>query len=182
MAIGASNKFAVEANRGPDASSVLDPNSAFAPSSMTYHGIAIEIPGGNGQAGVRVGRITSFTTQQLERTFTHIRELNPATSGQPVDGVPGNADGFELAFARAEVWSEEVEQAFGVSADPLLLLTNQNKPFILDEVYFKGSELYKRYRYLGCWFTSKNTDAFDSGGDQVVRISGVIKFVNKIRA
>lgn len=169
--IPAKNSFMVEANRP---SVPIDFTANFAPTTQTYHGFSIQV--GN----VTIGRITEWTPQQMDREFNHIFELNAKTWGQPVDGVPGRATSFTVAFTRAEVWGEEIEKAFGED-DPYTLLINQNRPFTIDEVYTKGLQLYRRYRYLGCWFTSKNYDAFTSEGDGIIRISGDMMFVNKIR-
>ncbi len=170
-AIPATNRFSVEANRP---ATPIDFTQPFAPTTQTYHGFSIQV------GGISIGRITEWQPQQLDRDFTHISELNARTWGQPVDGVPGGAKNFTLSFARAEVWGEECEKAFG-EVDVYTLLTNQNTPFAIDEVYTKGLQLYRQYRYLGCWWTSKNVDQFTADGDGVIRISGEMSFVNKVR-
>jgi hypothetical protein len=169
--IPASNKFNVEANRPAVPINFAAP---YAPTSMTYHGFSIQV------SGVTIGRITEWQPQQLDRDFTHVSELNAKTWGQPVDGVPGGAKNFTLSFARAEVWGEEAEKAFGETT-VYTLLTNQNTPFSVDEVFTKGLQAYRRFRYLGCWWTSKNMDQFTADGDGIVRISGEVAFINKIR-
>ena len=171
MAIPATNSFNVEASRP---SVPVDFDAPYAPTTMTYHGFSIQVE------NATIGRITEWTPQQLDREVVHISELNAKTWGQPVDIVPGRATNFTLSFGRAEVWGEEIEKAFG-EADPYTLLTNQNAPFAIDEVYLRGNQLYRQFRYLGCWFTNKSADAFSAEGDGVVRVSGEIAFVNKIR-
>ncbi len=172
MAIPASNRVAVEATRP---TIPVDFDAPFAPSTKTYHGFSIQVN------GTSIGRITEWTPVAMDREFTHIGELNARTWGQPVDGVPGRATQFELSFARAEVWGEEIEVALGVASSPYTLLVDQNAPFSIDEVFFRGNTLYEQYRYLGCWFTNRSTDAFSSEGDAVVRISGTLAFVNRIK-
>jgi len=169
--IQATNRFNIEANREPIA---IDFNAPFAPTTQTYHGFSIQV------GGVTIGRITEWTPQQLDREFNHVFELNAKTWGQPVDGVPGRATNFQLSFARAEVWGEEIEKAFG-ETDVYTLLINQTQPFTIDEVYARGLQIYRRYRYLGCWFTSKNVSAFASDGDGIIKIDGEMMFINKIR-
>jgi hypothetical protein len=171
MAIAATNRFNIEANRPAQQ---IDFDAPYAPTSATYHGFSIQVD------GVTIGRFTEWTPQALDRDVTHIYELNAKTWGQPVDAVPGKANTFTVAFGRAEVWGEELEVAFGES-DPYTLLTNQNTPFAVDEVYLRGLQLNRQYRYLGCWFSSKTTDAFTADGDGIIRISGEITFVNRIR-
>ena len=170
-AIPASNRFHIEANR-PGVP--IDFAAPYAPTTQTYHGFSIQV------GGVTIGRLTEWTPQVLDRDVTLLYELNAKTWGQPVDAVPGKATTFTVGFGRAEVWGEEIEKAFG-EADVYTLLVNQNTPFAIDEVYLKGLQLYRQYRYLGCWFNSKTWDAFTSDGEGVIRISGELTFVNKVR-
>jgi hypothetical protein len=169
--IQATNKFAVEANRPVE---FISTDAPFAPTIQTYSGFSLQID------GITIGRLTEWTPHQMDRTVNVVKELNAKTFGQPVDAVPAGAENFTLSFARAEVWGEEVEKAFGED-DIYLLLTNQTRPFSIDEVYLKGRQLYRRYRYLGCWFTSKNVEQFSASGDNQIKISGELIFVNKIR-
>lgn len=169
--IPATNRFNIEAGRP---AVPVDFDAPYAPTTQTYHGFSIQV------GGVTLGRFTEWTPQALDREAAHIFELNARTWGQPVDIVPGRATTFTLGFARAEVWGEEVEKVIGED-DVYTLLTNQNTPFAIDEVFLKGLQLYRQYRHLGCWFTSKTWDAFAADGEGTIRISGEIMFVNKVR-
>lgn len=166
--IAAKNQF------GVDRSLPIDYSNKYAPTTQSYHGFSISVN------GVTIGRFTEWTPQALDRDVTLLYELNAKTWGQPVDAVPGKANTFTVGFGRAEVWGEEIEKAFG-EADVYTLLVNQNAPFAIDEVYYKGFELYRQYRYLGCWFNSKSFDAFTADGEGIIRISGEFTFVNKIK-
>ena len=170
--IPATNRF----NVGPATRPAVpvDFDADYAPTTQTYHGFSIQV------GGVTIGRITEWTPQALDRDATLIYELNAQTWGQPVDIVPGKANTFTVSFSRAEVWGEEIEKAFGED-DVYTLLTSQNTPFAVDEVFLKGLQLYRQYRYLGCWFTSKSWDAFGADGEGTIKISGEIMFVNKVR-
>lgn len=172
MPIAARNSFAIESQR----TIPIDYSAPYAPTTQSYHGFSIQVE------GVTIGRITEWTPIQMSRPATLVRELNADTYGQPVDIVPGVEENFTLAFARAEVWEAEVEIAFGLTANPYSLLVNQNRPFVIDEVYKKGTSIYRQFRYLGCWFTSKNTAQFTAeGGDSIVKVDGEIMFVNRQR-
>ena len=170
MPIAASNKYQVEAYRQQVP---IDFDAPYAPTTMTYHGFSIQI------GGTTIGRIRDWTPQALDRDAVHVYELNAATFGQPVDLVPGVAKAFEISFARAEVWGEEVERAFG-ETDVYTLLTNQNRPFQIDEVYKRGKQIYRIWRYLGCWFTSKSFGQYTADGDTIITCDGTLMFVNKI--
>lgn len=153
--------------------------NGYAPLTQTYHGFSIEVQ------GITIGRITEWTPMQMSRPATLVRELNARTYGQPVDIVPGVEENFTLAFARAEVWGEDIEAAFGLTdpGDAFELLINQRRPFEISEVYkrYQG-EILREYKYVGCWFTSKNTAQFTAdGGDSIIKVDGEIMFVNRIK-
>jgi hypothetical protein len=165
----AQNPYGVENRVTP-----VDYTADGAPRTMGYHGFKIQID------GVTIGRITEWTPIQMSRPGTHIRELNGDTYGQPVDFVPGVEENFTLAFGRAEVWLEEIEIAFGLTNNPYALLINQNRPFVIDELFTQNGLITRHYKYVGCWFTSKNTSQFTAeGGDSIVKIDGEISFVNR---
>lgn len=169
--IPASNRFHIEANRP---AVPVDFDAPYAPTTQTYHGFSLQI------GGVTIGRITEWTPPQLDREVLPVYELNAKTFGQPVDLVPGVAKNFTLGFTRAEVWGEELEKAFG-EADVYSLLTNQTRPFQIDEVFTRGLQLYRQFRYLGCWFTQKNVEAFQADGDAIIKVQGEMMYVNRVR-
>lgn len=171
MAIPATNRFNIEASRP---SVPVNFDAPYAPTAQTYHGFAVQVD------GVTIGRITDWTPVSLDRDITPVYELNPKTWGQPVDQVPGKATTFQVAFSRVEVWGEEIEKAFGAQ-DVYSLLLDQNAPFTIDEFYSRGNVPYRLFRYLGCWFSSKSVDGFSSEGDAIIKISGDITFVNRVR-
>lgn len=170
MVIAASNKFNIEATRG---ASAIDVDAPFAPTTQTLHGYGIQV------GGVYIGRLRSISPPDLDREFTHQYELHPKTFAQPVDGVPGRATNFELGYARAEVWNEEIERAFGESFSYNLLI-DQRAPFTIDEVFMRGPSVYRVNRYAGCWFRSKSYGTFEAEGNGVIEVTGNIAFVNKI--
>jgi hypothetical protein len=152
----------------------LDFTHPQAPSTKTWHGITIVV------AGNVVGRITSWNPSALQRDVAHVYELNVATYGHPVDVVPGKATGFTIAAQRIEVWTKELELALGfpaVFAD----LTDQNRPFEITEMWFRGNTPYRIWVYTGCWFSERNEDAFTADGDTIVRTNPTIYYVNRIK-
>jgi len=154
-------------------SSALDVTAPDAPNTQTYHGFSIQI------GGKTIGRITEWTPVQLDREINHIFELNADTWGQPVDIIPGRATNFDLAFARAEVWGQDAEVAFGLADDVFSLLIDQRAPFQIREVYKYGSTIVRQVNYRGCWFKEKNVTQFTGEGDGIIKIDGTIAFVNR---
>jgi hypothetical protein len=141
---------------------------------MTYHGISIVVEGNV------VGRITSFARTPYTRAGTHLYELNHATFGKPVDYVPGQATGFTITATRVEVWRQELEVALGFGSvwnD----LTDQTRPFRVQEFLYRGTIPYRVWTYLGCWFQDRNEDAFTPEGDAIIRANATIAYVSRIR-
>jgi hypothetical protein len=160
-----SNVFGVQAD-------TLDYTDQYSPTTQSMHGGLIKV------AGRIVGRLNSWNVNIYSRAGSHIREINKNTYGNPVDYVPQGNEGYTLSSSRAEVWSEEVEIAVGFK-DYFPTLTRQRRPFVADELLYKGDSLYRWNRYLGCWFTSKNFDQWSSEGAAEIRTSPEIAFVAK---
>ena len=153
------------------------------PLTKTYHGLTII-----GENGLIVGRIQSYTPTFASRAVESVYELNGLTWGRPIDNVPGIESGRSLTLSRVEVWNEEMEIVLSNQADVLRTggvewpdLAEQTRPFVLQEVLFKGNTRYRTWEYLGCWFTSKTVGAYgaqtspqvvaDAGANYVVRVS-----------
>jgi hypothetical protein len=150
----------------------LDFTKKHAPTSQTYHGITIKV---NGKV---VGRISNWTVNVYQRTVTHVRELNAKTFGRPIDIVPSINDGYTITANRTEVWGEELEKAVGYSQafDDLI---NQTYPFSIQELWFKGVQIYRITDYHGCWFTNTDLESWDVTGDAIVKRSCAIMFCSK---
>jgi hypothetical protein len=152
----------------------IDYGDEFAPTTKTAHGLSIVC---NNQT---VGRINSWSPTSYSRTGVFIREINKDTWGLPIDYVPGMQNDTTIAMARAEVWSEEIEVAFGEDAE-YANLCDQTKPFKLYEYLYRGATLYRVWVYLGVWFQEKNVDAITPDGDGVYRVSPTVAYVSKKR-
>ncbi len=151
---------------------------AFTDTEMTtkvYHGVSIVA--GTAGAGI-VGRIQSWQPTAYNRDGVHLYELANISFGRPVEYVPGKSTGYTIAVTRAEVWSSEMELAFGFATvfDDLI---DQTKPFTVREFWLKGSASYHTITYNGCWFTEKNIDALTVDGDGVTKISANLAYVSR---
>lgn len=156
-------------------STSLDYTDPGAPTTMSYHGAAIVV-GGN-----IVGRIQSWQPDgAYNRDGELIYELSNVTIGKPVDFVPGKVTGFTIAYTRTEVWGQELEKTLGY-ANVFADLTDQNRPFITQEYLYQGSTPYRVWQYSGCWFKSKNPEAWAADGNYIYRVSGQIQYVSRIQ-
>jgi len=164
----ATNAFGVQ-------SATLDFTDPGAPTTMTYHGAALVV------AGNIVGRINSWQPEgAYNRDGEHVYELSKVTIGKPVDYVPGKATGFTVSFARTEVWNEELELTLGYSS-VFSDLTDQTRPFVIQEFLYKGTDPYRVYQYSGCWLKTKNPDAWTADGNYIHKITGQLAYVSRIR-
>lgn len=152
------------------------------PLTKTYHGLTII-----GENGLIVGRIQSYNPTFAQRAVTELYELNGLTWGRPVDNVPGVESGRSLSCTRVEVWNEEMEVVLGPQADVLRNggaewadLAEQTRPFVLQEVLFKGNTRYRTWEYLGCWFTSKTIGDYSANGNPQVSSTAQAKYVVRV--
>jgi len=143
--------------------------------SISYHGASIVVQGN------LIGRIQSWQPDgAYNRDGEHVYELNKNTTGRPIDYVPGKATGFTVSFARVEAWGQEFERALGfdnVFSD----LTDQTRPFVVQEFLYQGTQPYRVFQYSGCWLKSKNPEAWTSDGNYIHKISGQLAYVSRIR-
>lgn len=137
----------------------LDFSVPDAPTTKTYHGASIVVDGNI------VGRITSWNPSgAYTKEVSHVYELSHVTWGRPVDIVPGRSTGYEVAFTRVEVWFQEIELALGYP-DVWNDLSDQDRPFTTFEYLFRGTTLYRVWRYAGCWLTARNESEQSAEGD-----------------
>jgi hypothetical protein len=142
--------------------------------SMSYHGAAIVVQGNV------VGRMQSWQPDgAYNRDGELVYELNKYTTGRPIDYVPGKATGFTVSFARIEAWDQEFEIALGYSG-VFQDLTDQTRPFVVQEFLYQGNTPYRVYQYSGCWLKSKNPEAWTSDGNYIHKISGQLAYVSRI--
>lgn len=156
----------------------LDYNAPFAPSAKTYHGLTIQV-------GSRVvGRVRTWRPTAYTREGGHVYELDAQSFGRPVDYVPGVSTGFEIAFARVELWGDEIEIALGLTSgigDVFRDLSDQTRPFQIDEYLFKGPALYRHWMYEGCWFKDRNESEATANGDGIYEVSATVAYIKRTK-
>ncbi len=139
--------------------------------TRTSHSMAIRAN------GVTVGLIQTWN-YDLTRDVTPVYELNPLTSGVPVDNVPGNEKGLTITISRVDLYSKKLEQAFGTP--DLEMLTDQSNPFILHEVWINPDGTTDRWVYEGCWFSAIRR-RIDVSGNRIVVAEGSIVYLKRRR-
>ena len=143
--------------------------------SKTSHGLQIKV------RGITIGAIETFIPGPVSRGVGYVYELNPLSSGHPIDRVPGNLGNFELKISRVDIWTEPFEKAFGGSMSYVDALGRQKEPFEVYE-YFWHPDGYKEvWVYRGCWLTSAGRAYKASSGDRVVMVDGGLAYLRKDR-
>lgn len=151
----------------------IDFNADGSVSSKTYHGATIVV---NDKI---IGRISSWNPQVYSRPGTHVYELSYRTYGRPIDYVPGRSEGYTASISRTEVWNEELEITLGFGA-VFADLADQDRPWTTHEYLFRGYDVYRLWKYSGCWFQDKNEDAYSTDGDSIVRLTATVAFVSRV--
>lgn len=127
--------------------------------------------------GITIGVIQSWNTTQ-SRGVTHIYEIDPRTSGEPIEAVPGNVGGLTISVNRFDTYTKRMEQAFGTP--DFEMLSDQNNPFEVRETWRFPNGAIEARAYLGCWFTQigRNYSATDA---RVVNVGGQLAYVRRVR-
>jgi len=128
--------------------------------SVTTRGMKIVVDGRT------VGLIQNFSMSQT-RDVQRIFEINADSDGNCIEIVPGNISGLSVTVNRVELYTQALEEAFGI-ADPSML-TNQDQPFDLHEVYTRPDGVKYGYVYHGCWFSDTGRESTAEGTRIVTR-------------
>lgn len=149
-----------------------DPNNL---QTMSYHGAQIVVN------NAIIGRIQSWQPDgAYNRDGEHVYELSRVTIGKPIDYVPGKATGFTVSFTRTEIWNQELELALGF-ANVFADLTDQTRPFTVQEFLYQGQNVYRVWEYRGCWLKAKNPEAWTADGNYIHRVTGQLAYVARIK-
>jgi hypothetical protein len=155
---------------------VLPPNTT----TQLSHALAIRA---NNQT---VGTIHEWNPRQT-RTITELYEfgqitpgtggVQPGGPGEPYEKVPGNVSGMEIAVSRYDVYTTQMEAAFGTP--DLTMLSRQFDPFQVVEGWISPNNAndYQNL-YQGCWFSDLGR-TFDAKGDRVVNVSATLHYTRK---
>lgn len=127
--------------------------------------------------GLTVGLLQTFSPSQ-NRQITPIYEINAATSGEPLENVPGNLGGLTIGVSRYDLYTKRMEEAFGTPNSAML--SDHNNPFQALELYLWPDNTREGYIYTGCWFSSlgRNLSATDG---RTILANGQIQYVRKLR-
>ena len=144
-------------------------------------------------SGQTIGAINQWNPK-MTRAVTELYELADGTTsgyspgvGVPMEKVPGNISGMTIDVRRYDVYTMQMEQAFG-TAD-LTMLSAQDTAFDAIETWkfpaqlgeFGGSPgpgYFNRYR--GCWFSDLGR-TIESTGDRIINVNATLQYTRKER-
>lgn len=144
--------------------------------------------------GITVGLINGWNPTQ-GRTVTPIFEVDVDDSGNPIENMPGNISGLQIAISRFDTYKIRMEQAF--NTPDLTMLTRQNQPFDVVEVWklpednilsygipsiqqqspFVNEE---RFLYNGCWFSNLGR-TLRSDDNRIVNVNATLIYTKKVK-
>lgn len=128
--------------------------------------------------GQTIGLIQSFAPAAQTRPLAYVYELNTATSGEPVERVPGNVGGLSINVDRYDLYTKKMETVFG-TAD-FTMLSDQTDKFQLREVWRNPDGSIESFIYLECMFSSLGRK-YSATQDRIVMVSAVIDYLKKVR-
>src|SRR5690606_13235224 len=82
--------------------------------------------------GLTVGVVQGWNPG-MNRGITAVYEINVATSGEPIEKVPGNVGGLTISVSRFDLYTRRMESAFGTP--DVSMLGDHNNPFNVLELW-----------------------------------------------
>lgn len=150
------------------------PKTAFNPPDTlvrSTHSLTIKVN------GVTIGLIQGWNPQQ-NRQITPVYEINSESSGLPLENIPGNVQNLTIAVQRFDIWPVRMEQAFGTV--DLTMLSNQQTPFSVQEIWVSPSGALEIWQYEGCWFSTLGR-GFRSDDGRIVNVNASLTYVFKTK-
>lgn len=138
--------------------------------TRTSHAIAIRCD------GISVGMIQGWNPSQT-RGVVSTYELNPVTSGEIYENVPGNIAGTTVNVTRYDLFNKKMEQAWGIGFD-ITMLTDQTQPLSIQEKWTNPDGSTELWVYSGCWFTSLGR-TISATGDRIINVSAALMYQKK---
>jgi hypothetical protein len=135
-------------------------------------------------SGVAIGCINEWAPKQT-RTITELYEFGQITGpysqlpGEPYEKVPGNISGMTMDVQRYDIYTRQMELAFGTP--DLTMLSNQSVAFEVREQWLSpgGTDNYAML-YRGCWFSDVGR-TLSSTGDRLVNVRATLHYTRKER-
>lgn len=135
--------------------------------------------------GITIGAINEWNPR-MNKTVTELYEFGPGTTGpyasdhgEPFEKVPGNVSGMQVEVRRYDIYTQQMEQAFGTP--DITMLSSQKTAFEVREAWnvIAGVQSYANV-YRGCWFSDLGR-TLTATGDRTVNVSATLQYTHKDR-
>jgi len=140
--------------------------------TRTDHALSIRIK------GQTIGHIQGWNPQQ-SRPVDHVYEINAAAPGVVCENSPGALTGLTIGIDRIDLYTKKMENCWGPNFD-IVMLTDQNNPFSINERWDNPDGSIEMYTYTGCWFNSLGR-AHSAQGDRITRANATLTYVRKYK-
>ena len=127
--------------------------------------------------GITVGVVQSWAPA-MNRGITGVYEINAATSGEPIEKVPGNVGGLTIGVSRYDLYTRRMEQSFGTPNSAML--GDHNNPFNVVELWRFPDNTQESWLYSGCWFSSIGR-TYSATDARLVLVNGTLEYTRKLR-
>lgn len=135
-------------------------------------------------AGRTIGAINEWNPK-INRTITELQEFGVVLTtyaerpGEPFEKVPGNVSGMQIEVRRYDIYTEQMEIAFGTP--DITMLSAQTTAFDVQELWTRPSNTGRYFiLYLGCWFSNIGR-TITSTGDRVVNVNATLDYTHRRR-
>ena len=125
--------------------------------------------------------IQSWNPQQ-SRTVTPVYQLNAEAtegSGNVFENVPGNIGGLTVSVNRFDLWTQNMEEAWGPGFS-INMLTDQKAAINVIEKWKDPNNNVREYQYLGFWFTSLGR-TISATDNRIVNVNASAMYVKSVR-
>lgn len=138
-----------------------------------------------------VGAINEWNPEQ-SLAVTAVYEFGQVTGpyghefGAPYEKVPGNIGGQTIAVRRYDIFSAQMEQAFGttdltmLSSDPGTANGGTGQLDVRERWTTPGNANNYDDVYLGCWF-SRIGRTLSTTNDRIVNVNATLEYTRRIR-
>lgn len=144
-------------------------------SVRTSHAVVIRA------GGIVVAMIQSWNPNQ-SMTVTPVYQLNSDSlegTGNVFENVPGNIGGLTVSINRIDLYTRQMEQAWGPTFD-IQMLTDQKIPLDVLEKWKSPTNEVKEYRYSGFYFTSLGR-TISATDNRIVNVSASAMYAKVVR-
>ena len=149
--------------------------------TRTSHSLTIIGPGNK-----VIGSINGWNPAQsktITPVFQIATEYNGTVSGDPMEKIPGNVTGQTIAVQRYDLYIDRMEKAFGTAfsaaaGGDLMMLTQQDRPFAVQEKWKYPNGTIEVIQYDGCWFSNIGRN-FRSDGDRIINVNATLDWTKR---